>query len=157
MKYCSHCGIQLADNDAFCSRCGKPVYNPASAQQTPPFSDQQGSTKGYANTNPTYNQPNQAYSQPVQKVKRPLNILNLIWGIVNSVLGTATFLPLILGIVAIVFTVTAQDAVSDYDYQDKLKIAKILNIVATVLCVLGLLSLIFIFSFIFGTLSYFTY
>lgn len=34
MKYCSHCGTQLADDAAFCSNCGKAVYN-GTAQTQP--------------------------------------------------------------------------------------------------------------------------
>lgn len=34
MKYCSHCGTQLSDDAAFCSNCGKAVYN-GTAQAQP--------------------------------------------------------------------------------------------------------------------------
>lgn len=146
MKYCSYCGVQLADNDIYCSRCGKPVYTPAAEQQAPP-------TEEGSNPNYYYSQPNPNNPTYNPKVKRPLNTLNLVWGIVNAALGTISFFPLILGIAAIVFTVIAQDAVTDYDYQYKLKIAKILNIVGSGLCVLGFFFGIFLSYLIFGTLA----
>lgn len=45
MKYCSRCGCELNDNDAFCPKCGTRASDAASSSYT------QYSNSGYTNTN----------------------------------------------------------------------------------------------------------
>lgn len=90
-------------------------------------------------------------SQPVQKKTLPLNTGMLVWGIVNAVIGFPTLVPFVLGIIAIVFTVTAQDV--PYSYKEKLKAAKILNIIATAflaipLIIIGTIILVVLFIYV---------
>lgn len=133
MKYCSGCGVKLNDGDIFCSSCGTKVPNV-------------NPQNGAENQNPS----GAYYGQDRNAMKRPLCVSQLVWAIINTAVGTVTVIPAILGIISIVFTVNAQSAFSDYDHDEKLRIAKILNIVATALSAISLVVIVCFLVVVFG-------
>ena len=68
--------------------------------------------------------------------KRPLNIGQLVFSIINIVLGSCCGIGFILGIISLVLTITATNARDDYDASSKLNTAKILNIIALILFII---------------------
>ena len=77
-----------------------------------------------------------------------LNVGHLIWSILNIVLlGGVLGLP--LGIVALIMTVLAKDARTAKDEMQKLKIAKICNLLATVISVALIVAFVSLYVGIF--------
>ena len=80
MKYCTQCGIQLADDAAFCTQCG--AAQAVAEPQAPIYTNDQPPV--YTNDQPPVYQP-PVYDAPVQpEVKK-------------------NFTPLVLGILGIIF------------------------------------------------------
>ena len=108
MSKCKFCGAEVAENTKFCSNCGAMVNNTSSA----------GSATDANNTSEVHQ------AHPVY-TKRNLKGGMLAWSIINSFLGLigcCTFLPgisLILGVIALVLTILAQDAKTDKDEKNK--------------------------------------
>lgn len=65
MKYCTHCGAELAEEAAICPKCGCPtdLYNPNAARQTSP-------------ANP-----------PKQRVYSPLSIVGFVFAFLVPLVG----------------------------------------------------------------------
>ena len=72
--------------------------------------------------------------------KRPISVGMLIFSIINIVFSCCTLPSFVFGIIALVYTVQAQNAKTDLEEASKKKIALILNIVGAVLSVLMLAS-----------------
>lgn len=72
--------------------------------------------------------------------KRPISVGMLIFSIINIVFSCCTLPSFVFGIIALVYTVQAQNAKTDLEEASKKKIALILNIVGAVLSVLMLVS-----------------
>lgn len=123
MKKCKFCGSDLADGIAFCSTCG------AMVEQTPTF---EAELKSEPDTEPQ---------------KRELSAGMLVWSIINTLLGACTCASFILGIAGIIFTILAKFATSDKEEKQHLKIAKILNLVATAFTLIIIISFISISLF----------
>lgn len=136
---CKFCGSDLPEGTKFCSACGAKIE------------EQDAPVVGEVVNNQNSATPN---------TKRPIKGGMLAWSIVNTALGTsgccciAPFVSLVLGIIAIVFTILARDAATDTDEAGKLKIAKILNIIATCITALSLLiTLVFVILMTVGVIG----
>lgn len=137
MSKCKFCGAEIAENTKFCSNCGAMVNNTASAESATD-----------ANSTSEVHQAQRIYT------KRSINGGMLAWSIINSffgLVGCCTFLPgisLILGVIALVLTILAQDAKTDKDEKSKIRISMILNIIATSLFVISIiLAIVLVFNF----------
>lgn len=124
MNKCKFCGAELADGTAFCSTCGAktdtiPTYDAKTEQ----------ASKGAA-----YN----ATRIPT----RDINIGMLVWSVINIIFGSCVCLPFILGVISIVFTVLAKDALTDEKSAQYIKLAKIINIVTSVLIAVALIVMV---------------
>lgn len=136
MSKCKFCGAEVAENTKFCSNCGAMVNNTSSAESA-----------ADANNASEVHQARPVYT------KRNLKGGMLAWSIINSFLGLigcCTFLPgisLILGVIALVLTILAQDAKTDKDEKNKIRTSMILNIIATSLFVISIiLVIVFVFN-----------
>ncbi len=126
MIKCKFCGAENPDGTRFCSFCG-------------------GKSKITLTSAPkTYN---------LQKKRNPLKIWVLVWAIVNivfGVFGLITILPFaasILGVVSVVFVILAQDCQDLKSEKTKIRIAVILNIIASAVLIISfILLIVFIFS-----------
>ena len=131
MYKCKFCGAEVADNTKFCSNCGAMVNNTSSA-----------ASAADANNTAEVHQARPVYT------KRSIHGGMLAWSIINSffgLVGCCTFLPgisLILGVIALVLTILAQDAKTDKDEKSKIRISMILNIIATSLFVISIILII---------------
>ncbi len=99
----------------------------------------QGSQGGYnpnGNGQNGYGQFGQGGGYGNTPQKRPLNIGQLVFSIINIVLGSCCGIGFILGIISLVLTITATNASDDYDASSKLNTAKILNIIALILFII---------------------
>ncbi len=114
MATCPNCHANIPDGVAACPQCGAAM--PAVPGQP---------------AAPVYQQP--GYQQPyAPTLKRQLNTGMLVWSIINL------FLCTIMGIIGLVYTVTAQDAVSDEEEQQKLKTAKTLNLIGSIVAAVSI-------------------
>ncbi|NLW88710.1 MAG: hypothetical protein GXY43_03185 [Clostridiaceae bacterium] len=162
MTKCSTCGFE-AENASYCPECGeKIVREPISAgedlsSQTvsesqvtdSPFVPQSGaaSTTDYTGESPVVTAaPYQASSGIYEKKVDGSG--QMIFAVVNIVISALLccccigIFPLIFAIIAAVFASGANKAVTQQEAEDKLKTAKILNIVALVaivLCIIGVI------------------
>ena len=129
-----------------------PVAAPVQSTFTPPPVPNTGFTPP-----PAYNAGlgTPAFSGAPVPVDRPSHTGQLIFAIINTVLGVVglccycTGLPsLVLGIIAIVTSVSASKAPSSEEAKAKLKTAMILNVIAVALIVLGIIfwTLLLIFN-----------
>ena len=126
MIKCKFCGAENPDKTRFCSFCG-------------------GKAKITLKSAPkTYN---------LQKKRNPLKIWVLAWAIINialGVFGLITILPFtasILGVVSVVLVILAQDCQDPQSEKTKIRIAVILNIIASAILVISFILLIaFIFN-----------
>ena len=121
MIKCKFCGAENPDGTRFCSYCGgKTAIVIKSAPERP----------------------------VLQKIKNPLKIGPLIWSIINIVLGIfgiLTFLPFsasILGVIALILVILAQDCQNPKDEKTRIRIAIILNIIASAILVISVALLI---------------
>ncbi len=118
--FCSNCGAAIDDNAYVCVNCGVAVNRGGVA--------------------PTYQQ---GYVGPqgqpaLEPGSRKLNVGMLVWSIINTLLFGG-----ILGIIGIILTAVASGEVFRQDELKRLKAAKIVNIVSTVLGVLIIALAIF--------------
>lgn len=131
MFKCKFCGAEVAENTKFCSNCGAMVNNASSAVSATDANN----TSEVPQARPVY-------------TKRNINGGMLAWSIINSffgLVGCCTFLPgisLILGVIALVLTMLAQDAKTDKDEKSKIRASMILNIIATSLFVISIILII---------------
>lgn len=161
MVKCQKCGCSIPDNSKFCSNCGEKInINPAPAIEVEAtevktehsnFENQSAAhteTKSETPNFTTQNSGNNTYSKnaggttqgrpapPIFK-KRPMHDGMLAWSIVNTAIGffscCSSIPTLVLGIIAIIMTVGARDCRTAEEEVQKIKIAKILNIVASAL------------------------
>ncbi len=116
MAFCRKCGSELTEGQLFCIKCGEPV-------------DTMNNTTAEAQAAPE--------AAPAEKAK--LNVGMLIWSIINMICCAS-----ILGIVALIFTILADNQPLE-KANGYMRIAKILNIVATVISVLLIMLSIFVF------------
>ena len=156
MLKCKYCGTELKDGTNFCSTCGAktekiPVVDGV-GKDTPPDNKAQG------------------YAKSGKPSKRPLHPGVLAWSIVNITTGIASccffvpFVSLVLGIIALVYTLIATDCPSEESEKSRIRIAKILNLIATCITVVSVILYIavIIFGFIAnggfdGTMPYYYY
>ena len=122
MAYCKNCGNQIDDGSKFCSFCGA---NQESNEQHQYSAPEQETVE----QNPAEQQYTGAfYTEPlVPKASGALKVGMLVWSIINLVMCC---MP--LGIVSLIMTVMAQNATSAQDEIDKLKTAKICNLIGTI-------------------------
>lgn len=120
MKKCKFCGADVSEGNAFCSTCG------AKTDETPAY-EAEVKKDSY----------NKTYSSATKPV-REINVAMLIWSIVNIILGSCTCAPFILGVIGIVFTILAKDAATDEKAKQYIKIAKVINIITSILIVLSI-------------------
>ena len=157
-NFCQHCGTKLSPDDRACPNCGAPV--PRSEEiNGQSGNNYQGEYRGEnqqnygqggyapyegANSQGGYSQGGM-YTPPQPPMKRSLDVAMLILSIANIIFGCCG-IGMVLGIIALVFTVQAQNCATDYEYASKLRTARILNIVGIVLVALS-----FIFSYVFAS------
>jgi len=120
--FCRKCGNQMADGYKFCPYCGTPNYEEPKQEA------------GASETIHTQ----KLYDEPVEEEKSPLNVGMLVWSIVNIVLSPSLS---VLGIIALILTIISNHAPVKVA-ASRLKAARILNIIATVCCVLAYMAYI---------------
>ena len=115
MKYCIKCGTQLADEDAFCIKCGHPTEIPAQAPNFAP-NCAPNYTPNYApNYAPVYAQP--VFQNPyLTKLSERLKVNGIIWivvAVIQIIIGLlGTWVPLLVGVLNIV------SAIKDLNYSN---------------------------------------
>ncbi len=116
MIKCKFCGAEIPDGTRFCSFCG-------------------GKTKNIKRPIIITNNP--------QRKRNPLKIWVLVWAIINIALGLfglITALPLtscVLGVISVVLVILAQDCQNQKSEKTKIRVAVILNIVASVILIIS--------------------
>ena len=89
----------------------------------------------------TYNQQQAMYQQGMNRPAKPDNYL--VMSIIATILGFCTCLPLILGIIALIFSTQVDSKYNMGDYagaQNASSTAKILSIISLVLAILGIVG-----------------
>ena len=150
MPFCSRCGVNVPPGTIQCPRCGLMLNSPPPGQgcAPPPAYQQQ-------NMYPPVQQPYyHPYPMPMEPGSRRLSVGMLVWSIILMV----TFYGFVFGLIALIMTILAKDEVYAQGERGKLKVAKVLNIIGTViigLIVLGILSLIFLFDNTYSSYYYY--
>jgi len=141
MRYCKNCGESLSDDAKFCPSCGAKFTEETQQQQQgyqPPTQEQPNDNnwQQVPPEQPNYQQnPNYIpydqynyYQQPIQdKPSGKLNTAMLVWAIINTVSCCQ-----LLGIIALIFTISANSTATLAEETQKLKTAKILNLIGTI-------------------------
>ncbi len=152
--YCTGCGEKIDTSNSFCPYCkekntqgdyslGKETFTP----NEPPREDlnqnaynggfyQQQDMGGNNNGTPF----NPFFRVVVRPNKKPISIGLLIFSILNLVLSCFVLPSFTFGIIALVYTLQAQNAKTPEEEIRKKKIALILNITGAVLSVLTIVS-----------------
>ena len=118
MALCKKCGVEVADGIASCPNCGEEMV----AEQAIPQQETQVQN-GYAPSQPYYQQPMYEGNPPSGQMNTGL----LVWSIINTVACCQ-----ILGIIALIFTITAKSSPTLEEEQKKLKTVKTLNLIGTI-------------------------
>ncbi|MBQ8345712.1 MAG: zinc ribbon domain-containing protein [Clostridia bacterium] len=119
--YCTNCGKRVDDQTTVCPACGRELPKKNAAQASAPSVS--------------------VHTAPPVGEQAPLNVGLLVWSIINTVLGffcSSFYIGSILGIIAIVLTVIAQNSYKGKKAPELLW-AKICNIVATIVIILSLI------------------
>ena len=121
--FCTNCGAQIDDKACICVKCGVFVQNSRNPAPT------------YTTYQPNYTQPNYPVQnqQNFEPASGEIKIGMLIWSIFN-----ALTMP-ILGIFAIVLTAMASGETTLDGELKKIRAARILNIISTVIFVLTII------------------
>ncbi len=171
--YCTNCGEKIDMSEARCPHCGymraqSSAYAPEMHTERPDAGEYNGGApygrspygqgqEPYGQGSPYGQSPygqgghspysgNPMYRVPMHRQKRPISVGLLIFSIVNIVLGLVLTTPSIFGIMALVYTVGAQNAASEAEAVAKKKTALIINIVGAVMGVLSAISFFMIFA-----------
>ena len=174
MAFCKSCGSEIGDAK-FCPACGIPqesapaaqvqdsVYEPivAAPITAPVFTaapsdfSSAGDTSGSGPSQiPVYTAPvysPDSFDKPNTSGQTVFSIINIVVGFLLCCCSGVSFISMVLGIIALVFTSQAGKAPTADEAQRKLKSAKIMNIIAVV--ILGVSLLVFILLLISGTLA----
>ncbi len=120
MAFCNNCGQQITSGTRYCVYCGaeQPPADPA--KQDPYVPD-----------------PQVFFTPQPPKASGELNVLHLVWAILNLI---SCCQP--LGIVSLFLVILAKDAPTEAEEKKKLRLAKIFNIIGT------LMPLLFLFVYI---------
>ena len=165
MAICKICGFNSDDNSKFCPQCGtKLEIEPVAQEGSQPEASANENNppedipvyEGEVNDTNTYTQNDSGFSSSsdaaYKNVDYPQNSINvglLVWSIANAVIGffgSCICFPLpacILGVISIIYTTLAKNAKDEKSQQSDIKIAKILNIIASaILCISIIISFI---------------
>jgi len=171
MAFCKSCGTEIGEAK-FCPACGTsqdvtpaapvetfeqpipaepisaPVYTPAPAA---PMYSSNGDTSGSGTTQvpPVYTAPVYS-SNSSEKLNTTgqtvFSIINIALGVLFCCCYGVSIVSLVLGIIALVFTSQANKAVSAEEGQQKLKSAKIMNIIGVAFLALGVIITIIVLA-----------
>ncbi len=138
MAFCSQCGANVPDGTPQCPQCGAQLNaaQPQQPQQNYNYNAPQGNFYGTPMGTPPSGQTNTGM---------------LVWSIINI------FLCTILGVIALIFTVTAKNEPTGEAEQKKLKTAKTLNLLATIFGALSMIISIIYVVVVVGTLGTISY
>lgn len=143
MSKCKFCGSELQEGTKFCSTCG------AKADETLVVD---GVVR---NVPPNNNSQSSAWTS--KPSKHPLRAGMLAWSIVNIVAGLGScccftpFISIVLGIISLIYTLLATDCVTEQVAKNRIRIARILNIIATCITVISII--VYIVLIILGFLA----
>lgn len=118
------------------------------------FSNTQQPVQPGANGPQNYGQPQPMYQSGMNKPAKPDNYL--VMSIIATILGLCSCVPLILGIIAIVFSTQVDSKYNTGDYigaENASKTAKTLSIISLVLAILGVIFNI-IYVLIYGAAAF---
>ena len=168
MAFCKSCGTEIGEAK-FCPACGSsqdvtpvtpiqetvsaPVYTESvSAPIFTPASSSYSSTGDTSGTSSSELPP--VYSAPVYSggsFEKPITTGSMVFSIINIALGVlfcccygVSLISMALGIIALVFTTQAGKASTMEEAQQKLKTAKIMNIIGVAFLVLGVVITIIV-------------
>lgn len=164
MAFCKGCGTEIGEAK-FCPACGsaqdvtpvapfqetvsEPVYSEPVFTPAPSAYSSTGDTSGTSSTEipPIYSAP--VYS--TGSFEKPNTTGSMVFSIINIALGVlfcccygVSLISLVLGIIALVFTSQAGKAATMEEAQQKLKSAKIMNIIGVAFLVLGVIITIIV-------------
>lgn len=170
MAFCKSCGTDIGDAK-FCPACGtaqdvtpvqetfyqpitpepiaaEPVSTPIFAPVTPSYSST-GDTSGSVQTEvpPVYTAPvysSSAFERPNTTGSMVFSIVNIALGLILCCCYGVSIVSLVLGIIAAVFTSQANKAATAEEAQQKLKTAKIMNIIGVVFLALAIIIAILV-------------
>ena len=131
--YCPFCGGEYSQGSKHCPSCGALLDNRngnTSGNDSFNNSNYNSNYSGYDNNNNNYNNNNYNYNngQPQMYASDINNGGQIAFSIINLICCNLVF-----GIIALVLAATAKNASSYEDAENKLRVAKILNIVGVVL------------------------
>ncbi len=130
---CTSCGSEIPDGVKFCPACGASQPEaPAAAPVAPPAQPQY-----------SYQAPAAA---PAPVVAKPKTTGMIVFSIVNMLCCGGLF-----GLIALIFSILAGSAATFEDGRQKLKVAKILNIIGVVLGVVMWIVIIAIYGVVIFT------
>lgn len=117
-------------------------YYPPRNEYTPPHNEYRPPYGGQGNgQNPMWRTP---FDAP--RKKRPISVGLVIFSIINIVFSCCTMTSFIFGIIALIYTVKAQNAKSDDEEIAKKKTALIINVAGAVLGILSMTSFFIVFA-----------
>ncbi|MBQ8731358.1 MAG: zinc ribbon domain-containing protein [Oscillospiraceae bacterium] len=145
MAFCTNCGKELPEGAAFCTNCGSATAaQPAAPQVEEPQAAPQYQEPAYQYV-PT---PEYTYAEvPETSGPRKLATGQLVFSIINIVLGCCTCGGFIFGVIALILTIVAKGSKTDEDAAKKLKAAKILNIVGIIISALAVIAFVLLGAF----------
>lgn len=96
MKFCTHCGAELLDDDLFCPNCGCKADESSDADQANNQNVNNGNPNvNYGNPNGgNYNSPYTGYNQPADNTSDVLSLIAKILLIINCVCSAIAIIPL---------------------------------------------------------------
>lgn len=136
--FCNQCGQALSSSDRFCPRCGAivPAVPEQPAAETAEAENLSSSaySKGQAYTRQDYNPQNPSQHEPASAPKgdRPGVTVSIVLAIINIVL-VGFGISLILGVVALAYTILATHDTDMRKFRTKMSAAKALNLTGLVL------------------------
>lgn len=148
-NFCRNCGARLNTDDRNCPYCGTPTENVTENTGNGQYNNGQynGQYGGYNNeqyggyNNSQYNNGQYGYPPYFPQKQRKTSVGLVIFSVINIILGCGG-INLILGIIALVYTLQAKNATTDDEEASKNRTALILNVVAVCLLVISFISLV---------------
>ncbi|MBQ8731357.1 MAG: hypothetical protein IJY82_00820 [Oscillospiraceae bacterium] len=123
MALCTSCGSPIEEGSDICTQCGAAVEAAPAAEVV-------------LEAVPVEDAAEAAVETPAP---RKLATGQLVFSIINIVLGCCSCGGFIFGVISLILTIVAKNAQTDEDAAKKLKIAKILNIIGIIVTVVGLI------------------
>ncbi len=130
MPFCPNCGIRIVENAKFCHYCGtaQKKYKPIGKKNIVP---EEEIPVQEAEPAPEEKAPEISAPKLPELPSGKLNVGMVVWSILNTIMCCTP-----MGIAALIFAAKARDAATAEEEKKKLKTAKVLNLIPTILYII---------------------